>query len=249
MIRPARAGDVPAPRCWSHAALATGALLPTPGPSGAALASGAAASPDLEGLAVTAMAAFAVIGFGRGARREWVSLAGAVGAYYLVEQHWPAVARLLVRGLGPLGVGSPDPELQPAAVGVTGAQAGHATSALGAGAEIWQIAVFVAIVLAAYLLSQRIGRSTIGGFAALVRLPDLVDRLVGAALGAGTGYVAATFLLDRLMPSLHPSLTGADSLVSGAWGRVGPAGLFGLVALFILFGVLGLEHRSKRVFG
>jgi uncharacterized membrane protein required for colicin V production len=205
---------------------------------------------QLEGLAMVAMGVFAVIGFVRGARREWLSLAATLCGYVAVERYWPEVAALVNR-LYSLGLDRAVEKVVP--VGGPGGSSGAGllvpVESGNADIGVWQVAVFAVVVLVGYLLSGRLGSSTIGGVAALVRLPDLVDRLVGAVLGAASGYVAATVVLGRLFPDLRLELAGDRSLASGTLARLGPPGVFALVGLVILFGVIGLESRGKRVYG
>jgi hypothetical protein len=210
-----------------------------------------AGTPQLEALGFLGMGLFGVVGFTRGARREWLPLLVALCATIGINNHWAAVVRALhsVQRLLVLVLkerGSPAQD-QAAAWSTASASAGMIPS--DQGAAVWQIGLFAASVLAGYLLSQRIGRSQVAGMVTLARLPDLVDRLVGAVLGAATGYVAGTFVLARLFPAAGLDLTGAQSFAHGYMDRLGAPGFFALVALFILFGVLGLGSRGKQVFG
>lgn len=227
-----------------------GPAVPWFGASPSGILADGSAGGSLEGLGTIAMAAFAAVGFSRGARREWISLGAAVASYLAIDRHWPTLAAWMNRALDAIpGLGRAGNPATEALVASPPAPTCEAVVPLGEGAAIWQIAVFVLAVLAAYFGSQRIGSSNLAGLATLVRLPDLVDRLVGATLGAATGYVTATFLLDRLLPAVDLQLTGSQSLASDSLARLGPPGMFAIVALLILFGVVGLESRGKRTFG
>jgi hypothetical protein len=203
---------------------------------------------QLEGLALIAIGSFAVIGFGRGARREWVSLAATAAAYVAVERHWQTMAAWAGRAIAVVAVGPLKSSAAAAEAGAAGTHGGPG-AVLGYGSAVWQVAFFAAVVVTSYLVSQRMAYVRVGGMAAILRLPDLVDRVMGALLGACTGYLAATFVLDRLFPALAIDLTGAGSLVAGRLDRLGPPAVFAVAALIILFGVLALESRGKRVYG
>jgi uncharacterized membrane protein required for colicin V production len=182
----------------------------------------------LDVLVLLTLAVFGVIGFVRGARREVVSFAVTVAAYVALELFWPTVAALVNAVLGLVTAGPPIPP---------------------GDAAVWQIVVFVAVVLGGYLLSQVVGRFRLGGAAAVVRLPDWIERLIGACLGVATGYLVARFVVSRLLPSAVISITGPGSTVGALVERVGPIGLFVAIGLFILFGVLSLGGRKKQVYG
>jgi len=208
-------------------------------------------TPQLEALGFLGMGLFAVVGFTRGARREWLPLLVALCAFVGINNHWSAVVRALhtVQRLFLLVLKERGAPAQDQAAAWSTASASAGMVPVDQGAAVWQIGLFAASVLAGYLVSQRIGRSQLAGMVTLARLPDLVDRLVGAVLGAATGYVAGTFTLARLFPAAGIDLTGAQSFAHGYIDRLGAPGFFALVALFILFGVLGLGSRGKQVYG
>lgn len=213
---------------------------------------GAGAGPvGLQHLTLLGMAAFAAIGFVRGARREWLSLAATALGYVAVEAFWEQIARwmnhfwrLFSFAVLRRGVLADDPSA--AWRDTSGTAAPIPTESTAA---IWQIAVFLAIVLAGYLGSHLVGRGRGMGPSAAFRLPDLVERLIGALMGAGSGYIIATFLLARLYPETPITLLGPSSQMPAVLGRLGAPGLFGIVALLILFGVLSLGSRGRQVYG
>lgn len=205
----------------------------------------------LQHLTLLGMAAFAAIGFVRGARREWLSLAATALAYVAVEAFWASIARwinhfwrLFSFAVLRRGVLAEDPSA--AWQDTSGTAALIPAESTGV---VWQIAVFLAIVLAGYLVSHLVGRARGIGPSAPFRLPDLVDRMIGALMGAASGYVIATFLLARLYPGTPIALFGPASQLPAVLGRLGAPGLFGIVALLILFGVLSLGSRGRQVYG
>jgi hypothetical protein len=102
--------------------------------------------------------------------------------------------------------------------------------------------VFLAGVSTAYLSSRLVRAPVDGGMAAVQRLPGLLDKSMGAALGAATGFLAGQFVLPRLLAPANGALEATADL------RTDLSGLFIwlVIAVFILFGVASLSG-SKGV--
>jgi uncharacterized membrane protein required for colicin V production len=165
-----------------------------------------------------AMAILAVVGWSRGVRRELLALALVALAYWLLNQRWAMF----------------EPRLAPLA-------------ARGLPTEAVQLAAFLAAVVVAYLLSGRLVRPPKSAGMDLLRdVASLLERVMGAVVGAATGYLVGSFTRARLATApVAPAITpppAADLLL-----QQHAVLLFWLVVgVVILFGVLNLAPKRQQ---
>jgi hypothetical protein len=170
--------------------------------------------------------AAAVVGYLRGAGREFWSLLLTGATFFVLEYQWPMVVRWTNWVWGQVFNG---PLIPP-----------------GAEQTGWQMAFFVLGVLAAYLFSQLVAQPPVGGPLELLNLGNLISRVVGALFGAATGFMIGVFTLSRLGPE---GVMGPNAVARQVLGDLTVPVLFVGFLIIVVFGVLSLGGRGKKVYG
>jgi uncharacterized membrane protein required for colicin V production len=169
-----------------------------------------------------------VIGYMRGAGREFWSLLGTGLTFFMLEFQWPLVVRWtnwLWQHL------FSDPLIPPYAE-----------------THVWQMAFFVIGVLVAYLFSQLVAQPPPGGALELLNLGNLISRVVGAFFGAATGFLIGVFTLSRLVAGPDGAI-GPNTVARQVLGHLTVPVLFVGFLIIVVFGVLSLGGRGKKVYG
>ncbi len=203
---------------------------------------------DLSAATLVLVGLAAAIGFVRGVRREAITLMVAAAASLIVGWMWPAVASLVNRlwrmfhfAVIERGILAENPM---AAWGE--AQASAPLLPLGGDAAAWQIGFFVfGLLILGYGATRYVAAPPpkargIRGFSVLL------ERVVGAMVGALTGILVSRFVLPRLVPNAQVALLGPGTSLYDRLAPYAPTTILGIVLLLILFGVTGIGGGKPR---
>lgn len=169
-----------------------------------------------------------VVGYMRGAGREFWSLVLTGVTFFVLEFQWPLVVTWTNWLWGQL---FDSPLIPP-----------------GSESSGWQMAFFVLGVLCAYLFSQMVAQPPSGGPLELLNLGNLVSRVVGAFFGTGTGFMVGVFTLSRLVSGPEEAM-GPNTVARQVLGDLTVPVLFAGFLIIVVFGVLSLGGRGKKVYG
>lgn len=224
------------------AALARGLLggpidaAPTAGAGGAAPVAGQSVPPlpgvlDLSAVALAIVVAAACVGLARGARRELATLAITLLLTLLVGRLWAVLAwaaTTLWNAVAAIVPGGYLPRMM--------LPSDDAAS--------WQIGFFlVGVVVLAYGGSRLIASGVVsgGGHGVLA----LLERLIGAGLGALTGLAVARFVLSRIVPAAVVSPFSAGSRLAERLQSLGPRAALAIMLLVIVLGALSIGSLDR----
>lgn len=204
--------------------------------------------PDLSGVALVFIIAAALIGFSRGVRRELVSVAVIAASYVIFDRLWGLVTtygnrlwRLFRFAIVERGVLAEDPTVAWQAVSGT-----DPLLPLAAGAALWQLGLFVMTILVFGYGGARVITGGPHSVKTFSHLPKVLERVVGAVLGAVAGSMIGHFVLPRIVPNAYISLIGPRSAISEHIGEYGPAILFAIIVILILYGVSGIGGSGPK---
>lgn len=207
---------------WRALRRVAAAAVPAVDPAQRSIAS------DPSTLVLLLSGAAAVVGYVRGAGREIWSMLLTGLTFIAIERHWPAVVDLVNRLWDRVFHGA---LIEPTA-----------------GSDVWQMILFILGVLGAYMASQAFGRPPSGRALDLLNLPNVLSRLVGALCGAVTGYMIGMFSLKRLLPNAEVAL-GPGSIANEVVSNIRVPVVLVAILILVIFGVLSLGGRRKKVYG
>jgi hypothetical protein len=168
-------------------------------------------------LVLVSMLLFGVIGLFRGVRRELITLLVIGLTYWLFNNRWSL--------LGPLS---------------------KPVVARGVDEITLQLALFLAVVVAAYFLGGRLTRAPkSSGLEMLRDIPSLLERLMGGATGAANGFLIARFAADRLFARASTAVIVPSPAAETFIEQQGTNLFWLIVAVVMLFGVMSLTPRKK----
>lgn len=185
---------------------------------------------DISLLVLILAGIFAAVGFIRGSRREFPAFALILPSYLLFSRGWPLVASLINKVWQVLHLALVERAGFQVVLNALLGQDGGPGPLIGVSAEapMAQIATFGLAMLIIYMATR-------GGPEA-----NGLERLVGAVIGAGVGYLAGVFVLSRIVPSATVTLLSPGSTALTWLGRLGPMAALLLVGATILFGFRSL---------
>jgi len=187
---------------------------------------------DLSAIALAIVVAAALIGLARGARRELVTLVITLVLAFAIGRAWGLLAWALTTVWNVAASLIPGGLLSPMAIPADGAGS-------------WQVATFlVAVVVLAYGGSRMVA----SGVAPGVSVASILERVIGAGLGAMTGHTVARFVLARALPGAVVSPFSAGSQLAERVQALGPRAALGIMLLVLVLGALsiGAVDRGPR---
>lgn len=242
-LRPAAGGVVVTPTLGGP----TPVVTPIPGGIGDPTGPLPGGPIDLTGVALVIIAAAAAIGLARGVRREFVSAFVIAASYVVYERLWSLVAsignklwRLVRFAVFERGILADDPTVAWQAV-----QSGH-NPLPATGGGIWQLGFFVMTVVVFGYGGARFVAGGPPAVKSLTHLPNVLERIVGSVIGAVAGIMISHFALPRAVPGAVISLTGTRSLIREHVGDFGPALVFAVIVILILYGVSGIGGSGPK---
>lgn len=200
----------------------TGAGLPGPALPGVL---------DLSAVALAIVVAAAFVGLARGARRELATLAITLVLSLVVGRLWGVLAWAATTLWNVAARLMPGGYLEPAMLPSDDAAS-------------WQIGFFlVGVVVLAYGGSRLIASGVIAGDGRGVLA--LLERVIGAGLGALTGHVVARFVLSRIVPAAVVSPFSAGSRLAERLQALGPRAALAIMLLVLVLGALSIGSLDR----
>lgn len=188
---------------------------------------------DISALVFILLIAAALIGFMRGVRREGIVLAVALLMSFVCGPLWPQASTLVNTFWNLMVSFLPGGFLPP--VNIPPDES----------AVYWQVAFFVlGVVIFGYGGSSLVtsGPASIRGIG---QIPSILERLLGAGIGALNGFLIARFVLSRILPEAIVTPFREQSALYGRVGAYGPFLALGVVVLLIVFGVLSIVSPPR----
>jgi hypothetical protein len=233
-----------AARAW----LGGGPLPPTMGPPGGP--GGACGAIDVHALLMLSVVVFAFVGYLRGVDAAWRLAAIVALGYWLLDRRWDFVVawvnhfyRLFVFALVKGGIFTDDPTAVWKEVRAAGALIPTTSPAL-----MWRLTGFTVIFVAGYVVATLTAGSPSAGALYVYRPRNFIERLLGAVAGGVSGYLFALFYLSRLFPAALACSGALGGLAGAVVAGLGPAIILSTVVLMIVFGVISLGQKRKKVY-
>jgi len=187
---------------------------------------------DLSAIALAIVVAAALIGLARGARRELATLLITLALAFVVGRLWSLLAWVATRVWNLAATLIPGGLLAPAVLPTQEANS-------------WQVGFFlIGVVVLAYGGSRLLaaGVTSTGSGRGI---SSVLERIIGAGLGAMTGLTVARFVLERILPGAVVSPFNAGSRLAERVQALGPRAALGIMLLVLILGALSIGSLER----